>query len=226
MINQKFSAALFDMDDTLIDRHSAYGDVYRVLYDQNEAIHDSTSWKDALEYFWTLSPDNTANANTAIFEIQKKWPGVPGDSKSHYNFYFSNMVKFIKVLPGVVEFVDWMNSKSIAWGIVTNGDQFQHKKAEATGLNNKAPFVLASKIFGVDKPAPEVFMEAVRLLEIEGLKTEDVLFVGDNPYTDIVGAHGVGMKTAWIRMGREYPSDAPTPDYIVDHVEELKHFLA
>ena len=136
------------------------------------------------------------------------------------------MVKFIKVLPGVVEFVDWMNSKSIAWGIVTNGDQFQHKKAEATGLNNKAPFVLASKIFGVDKPAPEVFMEAVRLLEIEGLKTEDVLFVGDNPYTDIVGAHGVGMKTAWIRMGREYPSDAPTPDYIVDHVEELKHFLA
>ena len=226
MINQKFSAALFDMDDTLIDRHSAYGDVYRVLYDQNEAIHDSTSWKDALEYFWTLSPDNTANANTAIFEIQKKWPGVPGDSKSHYNFYFSNMVKFIKVLPGVVEFVDWMNSKSIAWGIVTNGDQFQHKKAEATGLNNKAPFVLASKIFGVDKPAPEVFMEAVRLLEIEGLKTEDVLFVGDNPYTDIVGAHGVGMKTAWIRMGRKYPSDAPTPDYIVDHVEELKHFLA
>jgi putative hydrolase of the HAD superfamily len=226
MTNQKFGAALFDMDDTLIDRHSAYGDVYRVLYDQNEAIHDSTSWKDALEYFWTLSPDNTANANTAIFEIQKKWPGVPGDSKSHYNFYFSNMVKFIKVLPGVVEFVDWMNSKSIAWGIVTNGDQFQHKKAEATGLNNKAPFVLASKIFGVDKPAPEVFMEAVRLLEIEGLKTEDVLFVGDNPYTDIVGAHGVGMKTAWIRMGREYPSDAPTPDYIVDHVEELKHFLA
>ena len=226
MINQKFSAALFDMDDTLIDRQSAYGDVYRVLYDQNEAIHDSTSWEDALEYFWTLSPGNTANANTAIFEIQKKWPGVPGDSKSHYNFYFSNMVKFIKVLPGAVEFVDWMNSKSIAWGIVTNGDQFQHKKAEATGLNNKAPFVLASKIFGVDKPAPEVFMEAVRLLEIEGLKTEDVLFVGDNPYTDIVGAHGVGMKTAWIRMGREYPSDAPTPDYIVDHVEELKHFLA
>ena len=226
MINQKFSAALFDMDDTLIDRHSAYGDVYRVLYDQNEAIHDSTSWKDALEYFWTLSPDNTANANTAIFEIQKKWPGVPGDSKSHYNFYHSNMVKFIKVLHGAVEFVDWMNSKSVAWGVVTNGDQFQHKKAEATGLNNKAPFVLASKIFGVDKPAPEVFMEAVRLLEIEGLKTEDVLFVGDNPYTDIVGAHGVGMKTAWIRMGREYPSDAPTPDYIVDHVEELKHFLA
>jgi HAD superfamily hydrolase (TIGR01549 family) len=119
-----------------------------------------------------------------------------------------------------------MNSKSVAWGVVTNGDQFQHQKAEATALDKKAPFVLASKIFGVNKPAPEVFMEAVRLLGIEGLHTEEVLFVGDNPYTDIVGAHGVGMKTAWIRMGREYPSDAPTPDYVVDHVEELKHLLA
>ncbi|MDE0591973.1 MAG: HAD-IA family hydrolase [Dehalococcoidia bacterium] len=226
MTNQKFRAALFDMDDTLIDRHAAYGDVYRVLYEQNEVIHGSTSWEDALEYFWTLSPDNATNVNTAIFEIQKKWPGVPGDSKSHYDFYFSNMVKFMKVLPGVVEFVDWMNSKDVVWGVVTNGDQFQHQKAEATGLDKKAPFVLASKIVGVDKPEPEVFIEAVRLLEIEDLQTEDVLFVGDNPYTDIVGAHGVGMKTAWIRMGREYPSDAPTPDYIVDSVEELKHLLA
>jgi len=226
MTNQKFRAALFDMDDTLIDRHAAYGDVYRVLYEQNEVIHGSTSWEDALEYFWTLSPDNATNVNTAIFEIQKKWPGVPGDSKSHYDFYFSNMVKFMKVLPGAVEFVDWMNSKDVVWGVVTNGDQFQHQKAEATGLDKKAPFVLASKIVGVDKPEPEVFIEAVRLLEIEDLQTEDVLFVGDNPYTDIVGAHGVGMKTAWIRMGREYPSDAPTPDYIVDSVEELKHLLA
>lgn len=227
MTNQTFRAALFDMDDTLIDRHSAYGDVYRVLYDQHEAINGTTSWDDAFKYFWTLSPDNATEPRQAFLDIQSKYPGVMGDPDSHYNFYFSNMVKFMKVLPGAVEFVDWMNSKNITWGVVTNGDQFQHQKAEATGLDKKAPFVLASKIFGVDKPAPEVFLEAVRLLEIEGLKTEEILFVGDNPYTDIIGAHGVGMKTAWIRMGREqYPCDAPAPDYIVDHVEELKHLLA
>jgi hypothetical protein len=34
------------------------------------------------------------------------------------------------------------------------------------------------------------------------------------------------MKTAWVRMGREYPDDAPTPDYVIDHVEELKGMLA
>jgi FMN phosphatase YigB (HAD superfamily) len=51
MTNQKFRTALFDMDDTLIDRRLAYDDVYRVLYDRHEAIHDSTSWEDALEFF-------------------------------------------------------------------------------------------------------------------------------------------------------------------------------
>lgn len=46
-------------------------------------------------------------------------------------------------------------------------------------------------------------MEAVRLLDIPGIETNEILFVGDNPYTDIIGTHGVGMKTAWIRMGRD-----------------------
>jgi HAD superfamily hydrolase (TIGR01549 family) len=226
MTNQIFRAALFDMDDTLIDRCSAYDDVYRAFYDQHEVINSSTSWEDALAYFWTLSPSNATNVLTAIGDIQKKWPGVPGDHESHYNFYFKNMVKFMKVLPGAMEFSDWMNEAGVNWGIVTNGDQFQHMKAEKTGFDKKAPFVLASKLFGVDKPAPEVFMEAVRLLDVEGLAMDEILFVGDNPYTDILGAHGVGMKTAWVRMGREYPNDAPKPDYVINHVKELKGMLA
>ncbi|HIF72516.1 MAG TPA: HAD family hydrolase [Dehalococcoidia bacterium] len=226
MTNQIFRAALFDMDDTLIDRRSAYDEVYRVFYDNHEVIHSSTSWEDALAYFWTLSASNATNARTAIIEIQKKWLGVPGDPESHYKFYFENMVKFVQVLPGAMEFADWMNEAGVNWGIVTNGDQVQHTKAEKTGIGKKTPFVLASQLFGVDKPAPEVFMEAVRLLGVDGLDTEEVLFVGDNPYTDILGAHGVGMKTAWVRMGREYPNDAPAPDYEIDHVEELKGMLA
>jgi FMN phosphatase YigB (HAD superfamily) len=135
------------------------------------------------------------------------------------------MVKLVKIIPGAMDFIDWMNSSSVNWGVVTNGDQFQHQKAEATGIDTKAPFVLASKLFGVDKPEPQVFVEAVRLLDVEGLETEEILFVGDNPYTDIIGAHGVGMKTAWVRMGREYPNDAPAPDFIIDHVAELKEHL-
>jgi putative hydrolase of the HAD superfamily len=213
------------MDDTLIGREAAYGDVYRALYDRHEVIHSTTSWPDALDFFWSLSLGNMTNPREAFLEIKKKWPTITGDPESHNTFYFEQMVKLVQIIPGAMDFIDWMNSSSVNWGVVTNGDQFQHKKAEATGIGKKAPFVLASKLFGVDKPEPQVFVEAVRLLDVEGLETEEILFVGDNPYTDIIGAHGVGMKTAWVRMGREYPNDAPAPDFIIDHVAELKEHL-
>lgn len=226
MTTQIFRAALFDLDDTLVDRKSAYDDVYRVLYDRHEAIHGQTSWEDAIDFIWTLSPYNATSPREAFVEIQKRWPGVTGDPESHHQFYFTQMLKVMKMLPSAMNFVDWMNESGINWGVVTNGDQIQLQKVETTGLNGRVPFLLASKLFGVDKPAPEVFMEAVRLLDVPDIQPKEILFVGDNPYTDIAGAHGVGMKTAWIRMGRKFPDDAPHPDFIVDHVEELKVHLA
>ncbi|MDP6667610.1 MAG: HAD-IA family hydrolase [Dehalococcoidia bacterium] len=222
---QKFRAVLFDLDDTLIDRRAGYNQVYRTLYDRHEAIHRATSWEEALEYFWGLSTNNATSPREAFVEIQRRWPGVPGNPDSHYDFYFEQMIRFVKVLPRAMEFIDWLNRSGMKWGVVTNGDRFQLEKIEATGLAGHIPFAVVSRLFGADKPAPAVYMEAVRLLDIPGIRTEEILFVGDNPYTDIIGAHGVGMKTAWIRMGREYPGDAPSPDLTVDHVEELKVHL-
>ena len=47
------------------------------------------------------------------------------------------------------------------------------------------------------------------------------MFVGDNPRADIDGAKRFGMKTAWVRRGRQFPDDLQPPDYTVDHVSEL-----
>ena len=54
---------------------------------------------------------------------------------------------------------------------------------------------------------------------------EHILFVGDNLYTDIIGAQNVGMKTAWIRMGRDHPTEPPIPDIVINHVDELTKTL-
>lgn len=89
----------------------------------------------------------------------------------------------MKVLYGAADFIHWLNSSRVKWGIVTNGNHIQHQKAQVTGLDEKAPFLLASMSMGANKPAPQVFMEAIRLLDIEGVLTRELLFVGDNPYT-------------------------------------------
>ena len=49
--------------------------------------------------------------------------------------------------------------------------------------------------------------------------------IRDSPYTDILGAHNVGMKTAWVKMDRDYPNDAPYPDMIINNIEELSELI-
>jgi len=64
-------------------------------------------------------------------------------------------------------------------------------------------------------------------LEKSGLAAKDVLFVGDSPEHDIVGANAAGMRTALIiDAGLEPPfqsgRDAITPDHTIHTLGELK----
>ena len=106
----EIAAALFDLDDTLIDRRGAYDVFYRAFYDQHEAINDDISWPEAREFFWTLSPDNATNPRQAFGVIQERWPGVTGDPESHFHNYFKSMVANMEPLPGAMEFIEAMNA--------------------------------------------------------------------------------------------------------------------
>ena len=90
-----------------------------------------------------------------------------------------------------------------------------------SGVGNLAPFYIVSGDFGCHKPCKEVFIEASKKID---LPCEEILFVGDTAETDIIGAQSVGMKTAWIRMGRSYPLEKK-PDFEIDHVKELDSIL-
>jgi len=50
---------------------------------------------------------------------------------------------------------------------------------------------------------------------------------GDNPDTDITGAHGVGLRTLWIAAGRTWTHDAPPAEHSVDNaLAAIIHLLA
>ena len=150
---------------------------------------------------------------------------MTGDADSHYHNYFKNMVANMRPLPGAVEFVEALNSSGIPWGVVTNGDEYQLQKVKSAGLEDMIPFVIATKLHGANKPDPEPYLHALRLLEMAESDASDILFVGDNPHTDIIGAHGVGMQTAWIHMDRQFPSDMQPPNLTVASVNELYEAL-
>ena len=135
-----------------------------------------------------------------------------------------------KPIDGAMKFVEELNNAGFPWAVVTNGKKSQVIKLEHSGYADVVPFAIVSRLFGADKPDPRIYHEAVRRLKlsfegIDDIEPSEILFVGDNPYTDITGAVGVGMKTAWIRVTERYPDDARRPDMEIGNVVELRGLL-
>ena len=64
-----------------------------------------------------------------------------------------------------------------------------------TGVQDRFEAIIISADLAIRKPNPKIFQ---RMLEMLNLPAEEVLFVGDAPHDDVVGAKSVGMSAAWI----------------------------
>ena len=95
----------------------------------------------------------------------------------------------------------------------------QWAKVRASEAGGFTDAVVVSGDLGIHKPDPRIF--ALALSKIDS-KADTTLFVGDNPEADIAGASGVGMQTAWMRLGRQWPLEHLRPDYVLDHVFEVR----
>lgn len=109
--------------------------------------------------------------------------------------------------------------------LITNGSpSLQNIKLEITP--EIAPYfghILISGAFGKGKPDPSIFEHA---LEIVGLTADEVLMVGDNLMTDILGSSRVGMQSVWINREEKLSSEEVKPTYTIENLRELLTLLA
>ncbi|MGG1400297.1 HAD family hydrolase [Bacillus salipaludis] len=77
--------------------------------------------------------------------------------------------------------------------------------------------IVISGDFGRGKPDPSLFEHALSLMELE---KEEVIMVGDNLMTDILGANRAGIQSVWINR-HEKDRNEVIPTYEIKHLEEL-----
>lgn len=103
--------------------------------------------------------------------------------------------------------------------LLTNGSpDLQHTKLSITP--DLVPYfdeILISGAFGKGKPDPSIFVHALSLMSLE---KDEVLMVGDNLMTDILGANRVGIKSVWINR-HDKDRNEVIPTYEIQHLEEL-----
>ena len=218
----EYKGVVFDLDDTLIDRKKAYSEIFTLLYKEHEVFNSKLTLEESLSFFWTLSPNNSIDIKNAFSEIKLKFPTFKLDFETFYRFYYDNMINLVKPYDGIKDFLLQLVKQNINFGVVTNGNEYQFKKIKNTGLEGLFNFVIASEIFGYNKPDIEIYQETLRQLKLTSKDVENVIFIGDNPYTDILGAKNIGFKTAWKKMDFEYPKDLSPPDYVIESYKDLE----
>jgi len=167
---------------------------------------------------------NGDRSRQEMFEsFDRRWPESDLDFDQFVDMYETEILSAYSPDPRVTNLLDQIDQHGLPWGIVTNGTSFQHKKVRRMGLEGRTPCVVVSDEFGHSKPEPEIFLEALRL--IGHPDRTHVIFVGDNPEADIMGAKSLGMRTAWVHRGRNWPSEMAPPNHVIGHVEELGPIL-
>ena len=213
---------MFDLDDTLVDRRASFLRFTQRFYETHPCVRASHSLEETHEELLALDHWGHAPKEGLFAKALGIWPGIDRSVEELVEFFWDELVAGMRPIEGAPGFLQELSDAGVPWGIVTNGDHRQFEKIAAAGMEGLAPFVVASRLFGADKPDPGVFKEGLRRLEAEAAET---LFAGDNPFADIQGAHGVGMGTAWLPHNRDWPEGLAPPDYRIGHVAELRPML-
>ena len=86
----EYKGVVFDLDDTLIDRKSAYSKFIESMI-KNFEIIKIFSKNEAQEYFWKLSPNNSFYMSKAIEKIKNELKNIYG--KEYYEEVISKLSK-------------------------------------------------------------------------------------------------------------------------------------
>jgi len=101
---------------------------------------------------------------------------------------------------------------------LSNGNADVHR----VGIGHFFAGSVSARDVGVGKPDPRIFLAAAQTLQ---LKPEQILHVGDDALLDVLGAHAVGMQTAWINRTDQAWALEPHPHATAASMAELCDLL-
>ena len=124
------------------------------------------------------------------------------------------------LMPNARQVLDKL-AKDFELGIITNGfDDTQNIKLKYSEINHYFKWVVTSESSGHRKPAKGIFDFT---LDYSGGVIEDIVIIGDNLQTDILGANNAGWKSVWYNPQEE--STAPSQLQVHDLIELPALFL-
>jgi putative hydrolase of the HAD superfamily len=216
-------AVLFDLDDTLTDREASLAN-YAPLF--MEAFRQRLRPIGTAELVTALSSVDRQGYNTQRSQDAVRlplWSSAPSPREldAHWLGHFAACAA---ARPDALGTLGALRAAGLQLGVVTNGlSVSQRTKLQTMTVTDRVDVIVVSEEVGVKKPALRIFAHA--LDGLSGVKPQECLFVGDNPYNDIVGASDFGMHAAWLATSVAWPADLPAPEYQLAELAEVLQLL-
>ncbi|MCX6094096.1 MAG: HAD family hydrolase [Candidatus Bipolaricaulota bacterium] len=129
----------------------------------------------------------------------------------------------VRFVEGAPEALEALRRRGYRLGLLTNGlSEVQWDKIRVLDLPRRLDAIVVGGDIGCYKPDERAF---AALLARLGARPAEVLFVGDSYDADVIGAHNVGMQTAWVSAdGADRPGTV-IPDYVLASAAEVVEIL-
>jgi putative hydrolase of the HAD superfamily len=201
--------ALFDLDNTLIDREAAFRSWASRFARERRLGRAASGWLESID------DDGVKPRETFFGEVRGHF-GIPDAVDELVRAYRAAIPALIP--PPTRETKEALRAlRACGWriGIVTNGSPTQEVHLRGCGLEELVDGYVVSSIVGVRKPDPRLFLAAA---EQCGAPLSGGWMVGDRADADVAGALACGISSAWISRGRTWEEADFRPDIIADSV--------
>ena len=202
--------ALFDLDNTLIDRERAF----RLWSEQFLAERHL----DPSELAWVVAVDADGKVTRdAFFQELRTRFDLPESDEVLIADYLRDVQVFYEPDPATLDALKALRSAGWKVVVVTNGPGTQMDKIRAAGLDKVLDAWCMSGVIGVAKPKRRIFEIAA---ERCGVPLKGWM-VGDTPEIDILGGNATGLQTIWMARGRDWRIAEYTPDVIASDIVDV-----
>lgn len=211
-------AVLFDLDGTLADTAPDLCGAVSILLAEEGRPQQP---------FASLRPHTSQGVRGLLgrgFGIDPDHPDYERLSIRFLDIYASRICERSCLFDGIPELLDGLESRGIAWGIVTNKRaRYTEPLVAALGLTPRTRCVVSGDTTAEAKPSPLPILHACAIL---GCAPQRALYVGDDR-RDIVAGRAAGTVTAAVSygyLGDSGPVHTWGADFIADHPAALAAF--
>lgn len=215
----RIDAVLFDLDGTLLD---SARDFHRII---NRMLLEHGRSTITLESLRTQVSNGARAMVTHAFQLQPNDSTFTTLHQKLLDYYGEDTCQESRLFDDIESLLDWLESRNVRWGIVTNKPQrFTLTLLDSLNLNNRCASLICPEHVKASKPDPEGLLLACEQLNADPAHS---VYVGDH-LRDIEAGRAAGMITvaaAWGYLNEGERAEDWNSHYISYQPSELQTLL-